>query len=346
MKRLSPVALAIAALGGGALVFWLLSDSSFLRSELAVQEGDAGVASSVDDSATPPARARLQEPPAAVDRRGPSSAPAAGQNGLRELAHEVWRAGSGAAVLSAALRLPPDHIDREEALGLLFGRCRPANFVAKAGDNPPPAGDRIPMSMEISELKAEWRRSLASWCANVGMVPPPGRENWERWGAIRLRAQTSDPEEMSRLSLELWQKVGENRSPTELRNALLLLAELGDGPFRYAEGLGGLGSEGLGIFREESDLVLIRYAAAEMYFCRISGACGPSSMMGMLTGIWRSREERDGGREAVIRSSLTPLQLRAAEEIVMAIGRYSASSVRSPGSVPAATPPPPQAPGG
>jgi hypothetical protein len=257
------------------------------------------------------------------------------------LAFEVWQGGSAAAVLSAALRLPPDHIDREEALGLIFSLCRPANFLPKTKDNPPPAGDRIPMHLELATLKAEWRRALAKWCDGVGAIPPAGRENLTRWNAIRAQAQSADPEEISQLSLELWQKVAEKSSPTEMRKALLLLAELGSGPFRFAEGLGGLGSEGLGIFREESDVMLIRFAAAELYFCRVTGACGPSSMMSTVNGPWRSQEERYVGREAVIRSSLTPLQLRAAEEIVAAIGRYSESSARSPGSVPAATPPPP-----
>lgn len=346
MKRLSPGVLVIAALMVGAPVLWLLSDSRFPLSDLSIQEGNAGVASSLDVAATPPASAGLKEPPDGFDHRGSSIPLAVESNGLRELAHEVWRAGSASAVLSAAFRLPPGHIDREEAIGLLRSRCRPVNFAVDDDGNPGAAGDRIPVSREISELQAEWRSSLAIWCANVGVLPPPGRENLERWNAIRLRAQTSDPEEMARLSMELWQKVGENHSPTETRNALMLLAELGHGPFRAADGLGGLGSEGLGVFREEVDRVVIRYAAAEIHFCRTSGACGPSSVMGILSGAWRSNEERYGGREAVIRSSLTPLQLRAAEEIAMAIGRYSASSVRSPGSVPAAPPPPPQVPGG
>lgn len=115
---------------------------------------------------------------------------------------------------------------------------------------------------------------------------------------------------------ELWMIVDRSPSPYLIRSAAHLLANTRDGPMALAVAAAQVNAWTNGIDPDYQARV-IRIVAAELFFCRATGVCGPGTPMGLLGDPWISEEHRWTGRETVLRDALPTRHWQAAEQIAM-----------------------------
>lgn len=123
----------------------------------------------------------------------------------------------------------------------------------------------------------------------------------------------------------LWSIVEGSASPHLIRSAAHRLANTQDGPMAAASSAAEINAWTNGM-NPDSQALLIRITAAELFFCRTTGVCGPGTPMGLLGDPWISNEHRWIVREAVLRDALPTRHWQAAERIAAAMQQRRAQA--------------------
>lgn len=202
-----------------------------------------------------------------------------------------------------------------------------------------PSGD--PQVERYRRHQREWLIAKREWCqavtevdmavligskASVEIPPPPSDT-----GALELiesltHVRHDAPEWHDPAVIEgLWSIVEGSASPHLIRAAAHHLANTQDGPMAAASSAAEINAWTNGM-NPDSQARLIRITAAELFFCRTTGVCGPGTPMGLLGDPWISDEHRWTGREAVLRDALPARHWQAAERIAAAMQQRRAQA--------------------
>lgn len=265
----------------------------------------------------------------AVDARGST----ASRLGLNPGALAAWSAPSGRLAFEEASALPQGDPDREHLLRWIASTCRPANLVPRSMDHTSSASSPSDRPTDSDRnLREEWDDARREWCRGLSqaehavLAGPARSEDWLPTPSQAAAKEVIDaltnldpaaPEWNDQAVIdELWMIVDRSPSPYLMRSAAHLLANTRDGPMVLASAAAQINAWANGV-DPESQARLIRITAAELFFCRATGLCGPGTAMGLLGDPWISEEHRWTGREAVLRDALPPRHWQAAEQIAM-----------------------------